>query len=164
MNLTGLLSISGKPGLYRMVGNRKSGLVVEPIAGGRQEFVPQRLHQFTPLESIAIFTDDGDSVPLREVLAMMREQEGDNAPPSPKASKDVLREYLLDVLPNHDRDRVYPSDIKKLVKWYGALKASGVLEAEEGAAEVSATTPEASATTPEGADDAVAAGASAEEE
>ena len=131
MNLTGLLSITGKPGLYRMVGNRKSGLIVEPIAGGRQEFVPQRLHQFTPLESIAIFTDDGDSVPLREVLAKMQEQEDDNAPPSPKASKDVLREYLLDVLPNHDQDRVYPSGIKKLVKWYGVLKESGALEEED---------------------------------
>lgn len=132
MNLTGLLSVTGKPGLYRMIGNRKGGLVVEPVGGGRREFVPQRGHQFTPLESIAIFTDDGESVPIKDVLARMIEQAGDNPPPDSKvASKEDLREYLLDVLPHHDQERVYASDIKKLVKWYGLLDAAGVLAEEE---------------------------------
>jgi len=130
MKLTGLLSVSGKPGLYRMVGNRNNGLVIEPIDGGKREFASSRQHQFTPVESIAIFTDDGDSVPLKDVLARMLEQFEDNPPPSPKSSKEDLREYLLDVLPNHDQERVYPSDIKKLVKWYSLLAASGALEEE----------------------------------
>ena len=132
MNLTGLLSITGMPGLYRMIGNRKGGLVVEAVDGGRREFVTQRGHQFTPLESIAIFTDDGESVPLKDVFARMTEQADDNPAPDPKkASKDELREYLLDVLPDHDRERVYVSDIKKLVKWYHLLAAAGALAEEE---------------------------------
>lgn len=130
MKLTGLLSVSGKPGLYRMVGNRNNGLVIEPIGGGQREFASSRQHNFTPVESIAIFTDDGDSVPIRDVLERMIEQRGDNPPPSPKAPKDELREYLLDVLPNHDRERVYHNDIKKLIKWFGLLDASGALEEE----------------------------------
>ena len=139
MNLTGLLSITGKPGLYRMTGNRKGGLLVEPLGGGRREFVTQRGHQFTPLESIAIYTDDGESVPLGDVLARMREQVDDNPPPDPKeASAEDLREYLLDVLPNHDRERVYTSDIKKLVKWYGLLDEAGALDEVEATAEPTA--------------------------
>ena len=130
MNLLGLLSVSGKPGLYRMVGNRSGGLIIEPLGGGKREFASSRQHQFTPLESIAIFTDDGDSVPLKDVLARMIEQREDNPLPSPKAPTGELREYLLDILPNHDQERVYPSDIKKLVKWFGWLDGSGVLEEE----------------------------------
>ena len=131
MNLLGLLSVSGKPGLYRMVGNRPSGLVIEPLLGGPRQFAASRQHQFTPLESIAIFTDDGDSLPLKDVLSRIVEQREDNPLPDPKASNEVLREYLLDILPNHDQERVYPSDIKKLVKWFGWLDQSGVLEEEE---------------------------------
>ena len=130
MKIKGLLSVSGKPGLYKMVGNRKSGLVIEPLGGGNREFASSRQHQFTPLESIAIFTDDGDSVPLRTVLERMAEQREDNPPPSPKSSSNELREYLLDVLPNYDPERVYPSDMKKLVRWFGLLAASGALEEE----------------------------------
>jgi len=130
MNLVGLLSVSGKPGLYRMVANRSGGLVVEPISGGKREFLSSRQHQFTPLESIAIFTDDGDSVSLKDVLERMIEQREDNPVPESKASKDVLREYLLDVLPTHDQDRVYIGDIKKLVKWFVLLEESGKLEEE----------------------------------
>lgn len=131
MKLLGLLSVSGKPGLYRMVGNRNNGLVIEPLAGGKREFASSRQHQFTPLESIAIFTDDGESVPIKDVLARMIEQREDNPLPNPKANKEVLREYLLDILPNHDQERVYPSDIKKLVKWFGLLDQSGALDEEE---------------------------------
>ncbi len=131
MKLEGLMSVSGKPGLYQMVGNRKSGLVIEPIGGGTREFAASRQHQFTPIESIAIFTDDGESVPIKDVLKRMLEQEEDNPPPAAKAKAEALREYMLDVLPNHDQERVYTNDIKKLVRWYAALKSAGVLDAAE---------------------------------
>lgn len=131
MNLLGLLSVSGKPGLYKMIGNRPSGLVIEPLAGGPKEFASSRQHQFTPLESIAIFTDDGESVPLKDVLKKIMEQIDDNPLPDPKSSNEQLREFMLDVLPTHDQNRVYPSDIKKLVKWYTLLEKSGKLAEEE---------------------------------
>ena len=135
MNLQQLLSVSGKPGLYRMITNKKSGLIIESLVDGKREFASSRQHQFTPLESIAIFTDDGDSVPVREVLEKMMEQIEDNPLPDAKAESGAFREYLLDVLPNHDQERVYVSDIKKLTKWYAILDASGALTAEEPAAE-----------------------------
>ena len=161
MNLTGLLSITGKPGLYRMGGSRKGGLLVEPLGGGRREFVTQRNHQFTPLESIAIYTDDGESVPLAEVLERMREQADDNPVPDAKeASATQLREYLLDVLPTHDQSRVYTSDIKKLVKWYALLDEAGVLDAEPEAPSEGATDdaeePESGAATADDEEDAAA--------
>ena len=131
MNLQNLMSVSGKPGLYRMIANKKSGLVVEGLLTKKREFASTRQHQFTPLESIAIYTDDGDSVPVREVLEKMVEQYDDNPPPEGKASAGDFREYLRDVLPNHDEERVYTSDIKKLVKWFGILKESGKLDEEE---------------------------------
>ena len=130
MNLLGLLSVSGKPGLYRMVGNRPSGLVIEPLGGGKREFATSRQHQFTPLESIAIFTDDGESLPLKDVLKRMQEQQEDNPVPSHKESQATLKEYMLDILPNYDQDRVYPSDMKKLVRWFKLLEESGALEEE----------------------------------
>ena len=131
MNLKGILSISGKPGLYRMINNKSSGLIVEPLGGGVREFAATRQHQFTPVESIAIFTDDGDSVPIKAVLARMLEQIDDTPLPDVKASAEAYREYLLDVLPNHDRERVYVSDIKKLVRWYTQLDTSGALTEED---------------------------------
>ena len=144
MNLDNLLSVSGKPGLYRMVTNKPSGLVIEGLTTKKREFASTRQHNFTPLASIAIFTDDGDSVPLRDVLEKMVEQYEDNKPPEGKASAEEYREYLRDVLPNHDEERVYTSDIKKLVKWFGLLKESGKLdeepEAEETASEEASDT------------------------
>ena len=131
MNLQNLLSVSGKPGLYRMIANKKSGLVVEGLLTRKREFASSRQHRFTPLESIAIYTDDGDSVPVREVLAKMVEQYEDNPPPEGQASAEAYREYLRDVLPNHDEERVYTSDIKKLCKWFAILKESGKLDEEE---------------------------------
>ena len=130
MNLENLMSVSGKPGLYRMINNKRSGLVVEHLLTKKREFASSRQHQFTPLASIAIFTDDGDSVPLSDALEKMLEQYEDNPPPEGKASAEDYREYMRDVMPNHDEERVYTSDIKKLCKWFGILKESGALEAE----------------------------------
>lgn len=138
MELKGILSVSGKPGLYRMINNKPSGLIIEPLGGGSREFAAARHHQFTPLESIAIFTDDGDSVPIKEVLERMQAQIEDTPLPDTKASKEEFREFLLDILPNHDQERVYTSDIKKLVKWYAQLSESGALtqaDSEEGEGE-----------------------------
>ena len=138
MNLSKLLSVSGKPGLYRMINNKPSGLIIEPLGGGVREFAASRQHTFTPVESIAIFTDDGDSVPIRSVFEKMVEQLEDTPLPDAKASSETFREYLLDVLPNHDRERVYVSDIKKLVRWFEQLQSSGALTEEDPNAEAPA--------------------------
>lgn len=131
MKLDHILAISGLPGLYTMVTERKGGLIVEEIATKKRSFVAARKHQFAPLESMAVYTSDGEAEPLREVFKRMEEQAADNPAPEPKADKDVLFEYLADVLPTYDPNRVHASDIKKLLKWYHYLKNHGALDQSE---------------------------------
>ncbi|MEM9837377.1 MAG: DUF5606 domain-containing protein [Bacteroidota bacterium] len=121
MKIDHILAVTGLPGLYTMVKERKGGLIVEDMATGKRRFAPSRKHQFAPLESMAIYTDDGEAEPLKNVFQRMLDQLEDNTPPEAKSSKDVLFEYLSDILPNYDPERVYASDIKKLLKWFHFL-------------------------------------------
>ena len=131
MNLKDFVAVSGLPGIYRMAANRSNGLIVADLDTGKRRFASSRKHQFTPLESIAIFTDDDDSVELAKVFKSMEEQAADNPIPNNSAKAQELREYFLDILPNHDRDRVHISDIKKVVKWYSFLLERDLLNLPE---------------------------------
>lgn len=115
-----LIAISGMPGLYIMVGNRSNGLIVEDLDNGKRKFVSMRKHQFSPLETIAIFTYT-DSVPLTEVLDKIHGQRQDNPPVSLKSTGDELRAYFRTIVPDHDEYRVFPRDIKKIIRWYAFL-------------------------------------------
>lgn len=121
MKIDHILAVTGLPGLYTLVTERKGGLIVEHMGSGKRRFAPQRKHQFAPLESMAIYTDDGEAEPLRVVFTRMLEQLEDNPAPAPNASKDELFEYLADILPNYDPERVHASDVKKLLKWFHFL-------------------------------------------
>ncbi len=128
MNLKKLVAVSRLPGLYRMVANRSNGLIVESISDGKRRFVSARKHQFTPLESIAIYTNDGDSIELKNVFRSMLEQMEDNPPVAADAPPQDLHEYFKDVLPTYDPDRVFTGDIKKVVKWFNFLHQHDLLE------------------------------------
>ena len=127
MNLDNLIAVSGLPGLFRMAANRSNGLIVEDLDSGKRRFVSARKHQFTPLGSIAIFTDDGDSVELVSVFRSMRDQFDDRPPVEPTAKSEELFDYFADILPNYDPERVYPGDVKKVIKWFNSLKENGLL-------------------------------------
>ena len=131
MKLSEIIAVTGLPGLYRIVTERKGGLIVENLADNKRRFAPTRKHQFAPLESMAIYTDDGDAEPLDKVFHRMDEQAEDNPAPEPNAKKEVLFEYLADVLPTYDKDRVHASDIKRLLKWYHFITAHDLLTGEE---------------------------------
>jgi hypothetical protein len=131
MNLKDFVAVSGLPGIFRMAANRNNGLIVADLDTGKRRFASSRKHQFTPLESIAIFTDDDDSVELAKVFKNMEDQAEDNPVPATTAKPAELREYFLDVMPNHDRDRVHISDIKKVVKWYTFLQQRDLLNLPE---------------------------------
>ncbi|MEL6393973.1 MAG: DUF5606 domain-containing protein [Bacteroidota bacterium] len=122
MKLDQILAVSGLPGLYKVVTERRNGLVVEELTTHKRKFAPMRKHQFAPLESMAIYTDDGEAEPLSTVFKRMLEQGDDNPPPAVKSSKDVLFEYLADVVPNYDTDQVHASDVKRLLKWFHYLE------------------------------------------
>ncbi|MCO6477545.1 MAG: DUF5606 domain-containing protein [Phaeodactylibacter sp.] len=131
MDLENLIAVSGLPGIYRMAANRSNGLIIEDVKTGKRRFASSRKHQFTPLESIAIYTDDGESMELKNVFRNMLQQIADTPPVSTSAKPEELHEYFADILPNYDRDRVFTGDIKKVIKWFNYLNESGVLSTDK---------------------------------
>lgn len=122
------MAVSGLPGLFRMVGNRPNGLIAEDIDTAKRRFLPMRKHQFSPLETIAIFTYT-DSVPLLDLFAKMTALVAEGVPVvAHNVSNDELRAYFRQVLPDHDESRVFPRDIKKIVRWYSFLEERNMLE------------------------------------
>ena len=141
-----ILSVSGKPGLYKLVSQGKSMLIVEALTDGRRLPVYAR-EKIISLGDIAIYTD-GDEVPLYEVLNSVKAKEEGKAVSSIDASRatpDELRAYMAEVLPNFDRERVYPTDIKRLLSWYNLLISAGItdFDPQEAAEEADVETPEA---------------------
>jgi hypothetical protein len=134
--LNTILSISGKPGLYRLLSQGKNMLIVESLTD-KKRIPAYGNEKIISLADIAMYTDD-EEVPLRQVLENMKNKEngGKASIDAKKASADELRAYLAEVLPNFDRDRVYVGDIKKLVSWYNILIECGEDDFSEPAAEV----------------------------
>lgn len=121
MKFAEIIAVTGLPGLYTVVTERKGGVIVEEMESGKRRFAPARKHQFAPLESMAVYTEDGDAEALRKVFGRMQEQQEDNPAPAANESSERLFDYLEDVLPTYDKDRVHASDIKRLLKWYHYL-------------------------------------------
>ncbi len=126
--MNNVMAIGGLPGLYSMVANRSNGLIVEQLETKKRFFASIRKYQFTPLESVAIYVTDVDSLELKEVFRRMDEAYEATPPVSVKSSKAELQEYFGTVLPTYDEDRVYPNDIKKVIKWFSFLKKNDLIE------------------------------------
>lgn len=127
MELKDIVSVAGIGGLKRILARRNDGIIVSELDGSGKKFLSSRIHMFTPLENIAIYTQT-DSEPLAGVLWKMKQQDAaGNAPVSPAADADALKAYMAQVLPEYDRDQVYVSDIKKLIKWYAILDPLGLI-------------------------------------
>ena len=127
-----ILSISGKPGLYKLISQGKNMLIVESINADKKRFPAYGNEKIISLADIAMYTDDAE-VPLKDVLTAMKEKENGAAVVMDlkKATADELRAYLGEVLPTFDRDRVYLADIKKLISWYNLLVACGITDFED---------------------------------
>ena len=126
MKFDEMVAVSGLPGVYKMIANRSNGLIVKDIETSKTRFASSRKHQFTPLASIGIFTDD-DTTELKEVFKIMKDKLTSNPLPKPNAP-DELKKYFAEVLPNYDRDKVHVNDIKKVVKWFTFLDAKDLLD------------------------------------
>ena len=127
-----ILAISGKPGLYRLVSRGNRNLIVETLDEAKKRMPAFAADKVISLADIAMYTDNGE-VPLRKVLDSMKKKEGgqESAFNYKKATTDELYAYFAEILPDYDRDRVYPSDIKKLISWYNLLVRAGVTEFDE---------------------------------
>lgn len=127
-----ILSIAGKPGLYKLVSRGKSNLIVESLDETHKRQPAFATDRVTSLADIAMFTDSED-VPLGEILTKLRDKENGKVASLNwrKASAKELQAYFGEVLPNFDRDRVHNSDIKKLLQWYEILVKAGETNFEE---------------------------------
>lgn len=127
-----ILSIAGKPGLYRLLSQGRNMLIVEALDSTKKRMPVYASDKVTSLSDISMYTDD-DDVPLTQVLASLKTKENGAvvAFDYKKASTAELQEFFAQVLPNFDRDRVYASDIKKLIQWYNILINAGITDFEE---------------------------------
>ncbi len=141
MGLEKVLSISGKPGLYELTAQTRGGFVAKSITEGKKISVNVR-HNVSLLSEIAVYTYT-EEVPLGTIFTKMYEKEEGKPAISPKVSKKELEAYFAEVLPDYDVDRVYQSDIKKVIQWYNLLVTHGYTdfskeEKEEGTSEAAA--------------------------
>ena len=139
-----IVAVSGKPGLYKMISKGKNPMIVESLID--QKRIPAYASdKVMCLGEISIFTTD-EQVPMYQVMNRIKEKENLQKIPinCSKATPDDLRAYLAEVLPEFDRDRVYPTDIKRLLNWYNILIELGITEfdPEEEKAETAQAEPE----------------------
>ena len=123
MEYSKLISVTGLPGLFELVGSKTDGAIVKSLEDQVTRFVSSRVHNFSHLESIEVYTvrDKVNLVAVFEAMGKSKE-----ALPSDKDS-NAVKAYFQKVYPDMDFARVYPSDMKKMVKWYGIIKANNIV-------------------------------------
>lgn len=131
-----ILSIAGKPGLYRLLSQGRNMLIVEALDTTKKRIPVYATDKVTSLGDISMYTDE-DDVPLSQVLTSLKNKENGAVVSFDykKASATELQDYFAQILPNFDRDRVYISDIKKLIQWYNILVNAGLTDFEEDSSE-----------------------------
>lgn len=124
-----ILSVSGKPGLYKLVSRAKMNLIVESLDETHRRVPVFASDRVTSLSDIAMYTNS-DDVPLMNILdSVLKKEEGKECSLNwRKCTKEELHDYFASVLPDYDRDRVHDSDIKKLLQWYDILVKNGVTD------------------------------------
>jgi hypothetical protein len=127
MKLKNIISVSGEPGLFELVDSKNNGVVLRNPSTGKVKFYSMRMHQFTPLETIGIYTDT-DTEELSTIFTKMKATESTLEIPSVKDSNNKIMNYFVQIVPQYDTDRVYASDVKKVIKWYNAMKECGFLD------------------------------------
>ena len=126
MNIEGIINVSGKSGLHKIVSQGKNSVIVESLTDGKR--MPVYSHSAAnSLEEIGIYTYD-DTIPLVDVFTNIAKKEDCKVCISHKASKIELENYFREIIEDYDEERVYISDIKKVFQWYNALHSSGLVK------------------------------------
>ena len=129
MNLEKILSISGKPGLYALKVQTRSGFIAESLLDGKKITVGLKVN-VSLLSEISIYTFNEEK-PLTEVMRNIAIKENEGPAISHKEDNAKLVAYFMEILPEYDSERVYPSDIKKVLNWYNLLQSKGLVSKEE---------------------------------
>jgi hypothetical protein len=128
IDVRNFVAVPGMSGVQKLIAVRSNGLIVENFDTKDRKFIQTRGNDFSPFETISVYIDGGETVPLAQVFTAMRDQLTDNPLPTEKDASPVLRNYLISILPEHDRDRVHISDIKKMIKWFNFLSSRDLLK------------------------------------
>jgi len=126
MSLEKILAISGKPGLYELKAQTKAGFLAESLVDGKKLSVGMR-HNVSVLNEIAIYTY-AEEVPLKQIFNNIKAKENGGESISHKVPKAELEKYFSEILPEYDEDRVYTSDMKKVIQWYNLLHKRGIVD------------------------------------
>ncbi len=129
MDLSKIMSISGKTGLFKVVSQMKNAVLVESLTD-KKRFPAFAHEKMSSLEEIAIFTS-AEEKPLKDILKAMHEKLEGKPGPDPHGDAAKLQSFFLEVVPDYDQDRVYLSDIKKIVSWYNQLLEHNLLDFTE---------------------------------
>ena len=131
MKITDILAVAGKPGLYQVLASGSASIVVESMVDGKRSSVPGTA-RVSNLADITMYTHD-DDVPLLDILNRMHDAQKGAEGPSHKDPAQTIRDFVDGIVAELDHDRVYQSDLKKLVQWYNLLVSKGAfpLEAPE---------------------------------
>lgn len=125
-----IVAVTGLSGLFHLLATKSDGAIVRNLADKTTKFISARLHNVTPIESIEVYTT-GDNIRLLEVFRKIQAHEGTVERPDGKADNKVVKSYFQTIFPEFDEDRVYVSDMKKMLKWYDLLNANELLKFEE---------------------------------
>ncbi|MPL81094.1 hypothetical protein SDC9_27003 [bioreactor metagenome] len=129
MDLSKILSISGKPGLFTLISQAKSGALIESLLDGKRQTAFANA-KISSLQDISIFTIDED-IPLVKVFQEIYKKEEGKDCIDPKSDSKKLIAYMTEIVPNFDSERVYVSDMKKLFTWYNLLNSKGLIDLKE---------------------------------
>jgi hypothetical protein len=122
MKLSEIASVSGKGGLFKIIAPAKTSLILESLDAAKTKMIATTQHRVSLLNEISIYTHSKEgTVPLQDVLKKIKKEFGDDIGVDANGDPSELKAFLKSVLPDYDEERVYVSDIKKLVKWYGIL-------------------------------------------
>ncbi len=124
-----ILSISGKPGLYKLINNTSNAIIVESLLDGKR-FPAYSNSKIISLEDISIYTEN-DDMPLKEVLKRIYDKENGAGILSHKEATEKIQAYFEEVVPEYDKDRVYVSDMRKIIQWYNLLSEKKMLDFTE---------------------------------
>ena len=123
MTIADIATVSGKGGLYKVVAPTKSGVILESLDDAKTKMVATTSHRLSLLNEISIYTTTKEgNVPLENVLKKVQKDFGDDPGVDANSDSDELKAFMKSILPEYDEDRVYTSDIKKLVRWYGLIR------------------------------------------
>jgi len=129
IDLTGIIAISGQPGLYKVVAQSKNGIIVEGLADKKRTSISSTA-KVSSLEDISMFTT-GEDKPVAEIMKAIFDKEKGGACIDAKADDKTVVAYFAAVLPDYDKERVYTSNMRKLFNWYNGLQTSGNLKVKE---------------------------------